>query len=64
MPQPLTDTTVKVFDASNLVDLDDVVSDSEGVVAGGSLDVDAGTVVRFRVENYLGLAMSIEQVTT
>ncbi|HEY0545322.1 MAG TPA: hypothetical protein VGC91_08110 [Pyrinomonadaceae bacterium] len=61
---PLANTTVKVFDATNLADLDDVTSNDEGVVEGGTLPVDAGIVVRFRVENYLGLAMSLEQVTT
>ena len=64
VPTPLAGTTVKVFDATNLTDLDDLMSNDEGVVEGGTLPVDAGTVVRFRVENYLGLAMSLEQVTT
>ncbi len=61
---PLPNITVKVFDASNHVDLPDLVTDENGIVAAGTLDVPAGTVVRFRVENYFGMARHITQVTT
>lgn len=60
----LPDVTIKVYDATNVADLGDLVSDGDGNVAAGVLPVDAGTVVRFRVEDYLGLAGALEQVTT
>jgi len=63
-PVRLPGVTVKVFDASNLVNLPDLVTNEEGIVVAGTLEVPAGTVVRFRVENYLGMARHIAQVTT
>ena len=39
--------TVHVFDVDNLVELTDVVTDSAGVVAAGSLPVGVGTLIRF-----------------
>lgn len=61
---PVPSVTVKVYDATNVADLDDLESDTDGNVAAGTLDVEAGTTIRFRVENYLGLAGVLEQVTT
>jgi hypothetical protein len=56
---PLADTTtlaagaitVKVWDVTHSVALADVATDGAGHVAAGTLPVDAGTLVRFRVEN-------------
>lgn len=55
--------TVKVYDVTNEVALDDLVSDVFGIVAGGSLDVDAGTLVRFSVTRADGLNGFAEQET-
>lgn len=60
----LPNQVLKVFDATNLMDLPDVESDENGVVPAGELAVAPGTVVRFRVENYLGMAWHIAQRTT
>ncbi|MEO7509331.1 MAG: hypothetical protein ABIZ95_18945 [Pyrinomonadaceae bacterium] len=61
---PIADATVEVYDATNSVDLDPITADSNGVVGAGTVAVDAGTVVRFRVEGYLGAAGALEQTTT
>jgi hypothetical protein len=58
------DATVKIYDATNVVDLGEITADSDGHIDGGTLPVDAGTVIRFRVENYLSQAGYLEQVTT
>lgn len=63
-PVSLPNIIVKVFDATNLVDLPDLETDENGVVMAGTLEVPPGTVVRFRVENYLGMARHITQITT
>jgi hypothetical protein len=63
-PVPLPNVTIKVFDATNLEDLPDLETDENGIVAGGTLDVPVGTVVRFRVEHHLGMARHVTQVTT
>ena len=56
--------TVKVWDATNAVALDDLESDGDGVVVAGTLPVAAGTTIWFRVENYQGMAGMLEQITT
>ena len=62
---PLASQTVKVYDVTNNDDLSDLTTDSVGHIAGGTFaSVAVGTVVRFRVENYLGLSGAIEQTTT
>jgi hypothetical protein len=61
---PLSAVRVKVFDATNEVDLDDLESDANGVIAAGGLDVDPGTTIRFRVENHFGACGAWETVTT
>ena len=60
---PVAGATVKVYDATNAVDLPDLETDSEGMVAPGNLDVAIGTTIRVRVENHLGLAGAGEFVT-
>ena len=61
---PLASQTVKVYDVTNNANLSNLTTDGIGHIASGTLSVDAGTVVRFRVENYLGLSGAIEQTTT
>lgn len=41
-----------------------LTADIDGMIAAGTLPVDAGTLVRFRVENYFGIAWSKHEVTT
>lgn len=60
---PVANQTIKVYDVTNGVALDDLTSDAFGVVAGGSLDVDAGTLVRFSVTRADGLNGCAEQET-
>jgi hypothetical protein len=60
---PVPNLTIKVFDATNLVDLPDLISDENGQVAGGTLEVPPGTVVRFS-GLYLGLPAGLTQKTT
>lgn len=62
--QPVPSVTIKVYDATHVASLSDLTADVAGHVAAGTLSVDAGTVVRFRVESYLGMAGVLEQVTT
>ncbi len=64
--QAFASVTVKVRGSHNnfASDIATLTTDSNGEVTGGTLSVDAGTRVRFRVENYLGLAASITQETT
>lgn len=54
---------VQVYDVTNEEALDDLESDANGIVAGGSLDVDAGTLIRFSVTRADGLNGFAEQET-
>jgi hypothetical protein len=54
---------VQVYDVTNEAALDDLESDEFGIVAGGTLDVDAGTLVRFSVTRADGLNGFAEQET-
>ena len=56
--------TLQVHDLDADASLGTVTSDSDGIVAAGTLAVDAGTRVSFRIENYHGLAACIIQTTT
>jgi hypothetical protein len=57
--------TIKIWDVTNSADLGTVMSSAEGHVAAGTLAVDAGTRVRFRVEHDgEGRAAFAEIVTT
>ena len=49
-PIPAANVAVKVFDFTNNVALPDLASDANGVVAGGTLPLPAGTKVRFKFE--------------
>ncbi len=58
---------VAVYDCTALADVAEspLTTDVNGEIAAGSLAaLAAGTRVRFRVENYNGLAFSVSQVTT
>lgn len=58
---PVPNQVVKVYDVTNGVALDDLESNAFGIVAGGTLDVDAGTVMRFSVTRVDGLNGFAEQ---
>jgi 5-hydroxyisourate hydrolase-like protein (transthyretin family) len=64
--QAFPSVSVKVRTSADnyAADLTTLTTNSDGEVASGSLSVAAGTRVRFRVENYLGLAASLTQITT
>ncbi|HEY8562789.1 MAG TPA: hypothetical protein VIL74_20595 [Pyrinomonadaceae bacterium] len=55
---------VIIRDVNTDTDLVTVQTDSNGLVAAGSVSVAAGSRIRFRVENEQGLAGSVTQVTT
>lgn len=55
---------VRTSDDDYAADLTTLTTNADGEIVAGTLAVDAGTRARFRVENYLGLAASITQVTT
>jgi hypothetical protein len=58
-------TQVKGWDVDADTDLGVIgTTDADGVLAGGTLSVSAGTTIRFRVESYHGRAGYTEQVTT
>ena len=57
--------TVHVYDVTNGVLLDDIESDADGIVAGGTLPVAAGTLVRFAFFRAADLECGkVEKVTT
>jgi hypothetical protein len=64
--QAFPSVSVKVRTSADdyAADLTTLTTDANGEVAAGTLAVPAGTRVRFRVENYLGLAASLTQITT
>lgn len=55
--------TVHVYDVTNGVALADTVSDADGTVLGGTLPVDAGTLIRFSVVRADGRNRCAEQET-
>lgn len=61
---PVGSQTVKVYDVTHATALADKASDANGVVAGGTLPVAAGTLIRFSVSRADGLNGCAEQVTT
>ena len=54
---------VHVYDVTNGVALADTVSDANGTVLGGTLAVDAGTLIRFAVVRADGRNRCAEQET-
>lgn len=56
--------TVGVYDVTNDEALADLTSDAEGHIDAGSLDVDAGTLIRFTADLGKGQKGYAEQVTT
>lgn len=57
-------TDVIIYDVDTAADIDTVTTDSDGLVASGTVSVAVGSRIRFRVENYQGLAGSVTQITT
>ncbi len=55
---------VKVYNADTSTEITTLNADINGHIASGTLNVEPGTRVRFRVENYQGLAGSMTQITT
>jgi len=55
---------VIVYDVLTDTDIDTLTTDGSGDIAAGTVAVAAGSEVRFRVENYFGMAFSIQQTTT
>lgn len=55
---------VIVHDLDTDTYLDELTTDGDGRIAAGTLSVDPGTRVSFRIENYLGLAGSVVQITS
>lgn len=60
---PVPGATVHVYDVTNGAPLDDITADPSGHVPAGSLDVDAGTIIRFTVALATGEAGFSEVVT-
>ncbi|HWQ34342.1 MAG TPA: hypothetical protein VNQ79_15950 [Blastocatellia bacterium] len=61
---PAAGATVKVWNVTADADLGvTLTADSSGIVAAGTLNVPAGTLVRFRVEDFHGRAGFAEQTT-
>jgi hypothetical protein len=61
---PVASETVTVYDVTNDEALDDLTSDVDGHIAAGTLDVAAGTSVRFSVALADGRTGYKEEVTT
>jgi hypothetical protein len=61
---PEVEVLVRSSDDDYATDIDTLETDVNGEIAAGTLAVPIGTRVRFRVENYLGLAASLTQITT
>ena len=55
---------VIIYDVDSAADLDTVTTDADGLIAAGTVAAPAGSRIRFRVENYNGLAGSATQITT
>lgn len=60
-PVPMTDVIISDDEGT---ELDVVTTDGDGRIVAGTVSVDAGSRIRFRVENYFGLAGSVSQITT
>lgn len=56
--------TIQVYDVTNEESLDDIASDADGLVEAGSLDVDAGTLIRFSFTRGDGICGYAEVFTT
>lgn len=56
--------TVKVYDVTHSTPLSDIASDANGIVAPGSLAVDAGTQIRFSFSRADGICGYSEVFTT
>ena len=61
---PLPSQTVHVYNVTDDEALDDITSDADGHVDAGTLDVDAGTTIRFHTALANGQCGYAEIVTT
>lgn len=62
--EQLAGVDVIIYDVAGETDIDTVTTDSNGYVAAGTVSLDPGSRIRFRVENYFGQATSIARITT
>ena len=62
--EQLAGVDVVIYDVETETDLDTVTSDSNGYIEPGTVSVDAGSRIRFRVENHEGQSGSVTQITT
>lgn len=62
--QPCAICVVKVKNATDQTDLDDMNTDADGIVEAGALPVPAGTTIRVRIEDFMGGCGADEFVTT
>jgi hypothetical protein len=61
---PVPGATLQIYNADSGIEIGTVVTDEFGFVAPGTVSPEAGTRLRFRVENFEGLAGSITKLTT
>lgn len=61
---PVASQTIKVYDVTHSTALADTTSDANGHVAGGSLAVAVGTLIRFSFSKTNGICGFSEQTTT
>ena len=63
-PTPVVSPTVKVYDVTHSVALDDLAADENGHVPSGTLPVAAGTLIRYSVSLADGRSGYAEELTT
>jgi hypothetical protein len=56
--------TVSVYDVTNDEALDDLTTNADGFIEAGTLDVDAGTLIRFSFNRADGICGYSEQTTS
>lgn len=61
---PVASATIKVYDVTNSAALSDTASDADGIVAGASVAVAVGTLLRFSFSKTNGICGFSEVVTT
>jgi hypothetical protein len=64
LANPGAGVDVIIYDVDTATDLDTVTTDSNGQILAGTVSVAAGSHIRFRVENFQGMAFSVDQITT
>lgn len=61
---PINSETIHVYDVTNSASLTSIASDANGHVAGGTLSVAVGTLIRFSFSRSNGLCGYSEVLTT